>query len=166
MQRAWLCGPVCQWEARGAPHVRRRQQALLLGDLPLAGDIGMDVMSAKQISEARRIFDKLDKDKDEKLNRDELALAYRHFGRNPTNAEFNKMATEVRLAPAHPEPPVARRAHAAHCEPVHAPTCRLSISLLLCRAACYCQPRRVRRQDGHQEGEEEAGERRVGCATL
>ena len=71
------------------------EETLQMGELLLAGDIGLDIMSTSQIAEARRIFDKLDKDRDEKLNREELILAFRYFGRNPTNAELERMMDEV-----------------------------------------------------------------------
>ena len=120
-------------------------ELLLMGDLPLAGDIGMDIMSTKQIAEARRIFEKIDKDKDDKLNRDELALAFRHYGKNPTNAEFNKMAAEVGRRPAHlpavcapVRPGAPRTTRVVH----DADACRRSHR----RAAGRRQPRRVRDQ--------------------
>jgi len=70
-------------------------QVAELGELPLAGDIGFDVMSAKEIAKARTIFDRMDKDKDEKLNREECALAFRHYGKDPTTQEMNKMMSEI-----------------------------------------------------------------------
>jgi len=69
-------------------------QTIGVGDLPLAGDLGLDLMTSGQMAEARRIFDRLDKDKDEKLHRDELVLAFYYAGLNPTVEEVHAMATE------------------------------------------------------------------------
>ncbi|KAL1510988.1 hypothetical protein AB1Y20_005813 [Prymnesium parvum] len=69
--------------------------SMALGELPIAGDIGLASMESKFVAEAQRVFEKLDKDKDDKLNRDELLLAFRHMGKNPTRAEFQKLASEL-----------------------------------------------------------------------
>ena len=65
------------------------------GDLILAGDIGFGRMSEEQLEEARRIFDKLDKDKDEKLSRDEMQAGAQHYGLNATASELNLMLSEI-----------------------------------------------------------------------